>query len=191
MRRGCARGGGPSRKIFQASLQHCQVQSRRGPGKTRHVVQKWIRDPILYVNIRLIKLKAFSSNLCCSYDAVKNVKPAKEWRDEECEVSSRSQFDGAHLVISKTALGDAGTYRYSHPHSSQFALTVPVYTLNFPKLHFNFTKLPPHLSIFKREFSKYLSALFFQSSAECPDPDKCTNTFPLSGNPYWFSLKEG
>ena len=90
--------------------------------------------------------------MCCSYDAVKNVKPAKEWRDEECEVSSRSQFDGAHLVISKTVLGDAGTYRYSPPHSSQFALTVPVYTLNFPKLHFNFTKLPPHLSISKESF---------------------------------------
>ena len=190
LRRGCAGGGGPSRKIFQASLQHCQVQSRRGSGKTRHVVQKWIRDPILYVNIRLIKLKAFSSNLCCSYDAVKNVKPAKEWRDEECEVSSRSQFDGAHLVISKTALGDAGTYRYRarlirhslHSHSAS------VYS-QLSKTPLQFYKTATSSLNFQKRVSKVSFLLFFQSSAECPD--KCTNTLPLSGNPYWFSLKEG
>ena len=55
--RGCAGGGDPGGEIFQASLQYCQVQSRRRPGKTRHVVQKWIRNPILHVSIRLIKLK--------------------------------------------------------------------------------------------------------------------------------------
>ena len=152
--RGCAGGGDPGGEIFQASLQYCQVQSRRGPSKTRHVVQKWIRNPIFHV--RLIKLKkahSIISNFCFSYDAVKNVKPAKEWRDEECEVSSRSLFDGSYLVISKTKLGDAGTYRYTAlviRHSLHSSCT----PLNFPKLYFNLTKLPPHLSNFQKRVSE-------------------------------------
>ena len=64
-RRGCARGGGLGRKIFQASLQYRQVQSRRGSGQAGHVVQKWIWDPILYVNIRINQIESsFSSNFC-------------------------------------------------------------------------------------------------------------------------------
>ena len=106
-------------------------------------------------SIHLIKLKkALISNFCCSYDAVKNVKPAKEWRDEECEVSSRSLFDGSHLVISKTKLGDAGTYRYTAifiRHSLHSSCTL---SLNFPKLYFNLTKLPPHLSNFQKRVSE-------------------------------------
>ena len=53
--RGCKRGGGTGRQIFHASLQYCQVQSRRGPSKTHNVVQKWIGNSILHVNISFIK----------------------------------------------------------------------------------------------------------------------------------------
>ena len=46
------------------------------------------------------------------YDAVKDSQPVKEWRDEEILVSSRSKFDGSHLIISETEISDAGSYRY-------------------------------------------------------------------------------
>jgi len=45
------------------------------------------------------------------YDAVKDSQPVKEWRDEEILVSSRSKFDGSHLIISETEISDEGSYR--------------------------------------------------------------------------------
>ena len=155
-RRGCARGGGLGRKIFQASLQYCQVQSRRGSGQAGHVVQKWIWDPILYVNIRINQIESsFSSNFC--------VAVTMQWK-----MSTRPKSGGTSNAKSRAEVSLTEPI-LSFPRQSQKtrALTgieapvvrhsaVPVYThsLNFSKLYFNLTKLPPHLSNFQKRVSE-------------------------------------